>query len=372
MAGAAPIHVVHVVHALKAGGLENGLINLINHMPHDQVRHSIVCMTDFDAFAERIQRSDVQIHCLNKQPGKDPSWYLRVWRLFRRIRPDIVHTRNLATIEAQWMAFLAGVPGRVHGEHGWDMYDLGGSNERYRLLRRLVRPFIHRFVALSGEIEVYLADRVGVSRDSLSRICNGVDISRFSPPDREKRPEAPVVLGTVGRMQAVKDPLNLAEAFVLLRNETSVPVRLHMIGAGPLYEEVKEYLADAGALDDCWLPGHREDIPACMEAMDVFALPSRAEGISNTILEAMAAGLPVVATDVGGNAELLDADCAELVPAEDSLALARALGRYVEQHEHRRAAGRAARGRCQQRFSLDAMVSQYLSLYQQVSGRYAS
>ncbi|NHN36704.1 TIGR03088 family PEP-CTERM/XrtA system glycosyltransferase [Pseudomaricurvus alcaniphilus] len=363
MAVPKPIHVAHVVHALKAGGLENGLVNLINHMPAEAFRHTVICMTDYDDFAKRIRRPDVEIHCLHKQPGKDLGWYWRAGKLLRKIRPDIVHTRNLATIEAQWVAFLVGVKGRVHGEHGWDMYDLGGSNARYRTLRKLVKPFIHRFVALSGEIEDYLVNGVGVVPEKLYRICNGVDVSRFQPVDRSSRPEAGVVIGTIGRMQAVKDPLNLVEAYIQLRGMTEIPIRLHMIGDGPLHGDVVQRLEQAGVMADCWIPGHREDTPACFEAMDIFALPSRAEGISNTILEAMAAGLPVVATAVGGNAELVSAETAQLVAAGDSTALARGLQYFVEQGQARAGAGAQARQRCLEQFSLEAMVARYEALY---------
>lgn len=357
-------HVVHVVHALKAGGLENGLVNLINRMPADAFRHSIVCMTDYDEFADRIQRPDVEIHCLHKQPGKDPSWYRRAWRLFRDIRPDIVHTRNLATIEAQWVAFAAGVKGRVHGEHGWDMYDLAGSNRKYLLLRKLVKPFIHRFVALSGEIEDYLVQSVGVSPAKLSRICNGVDTVRFQPSAPPAESHLPVVIGSIGRMQSVKDPMNLVEAFLELRQQMAQPIRLHMVGDGPLHDQVRQRLQQAGVMDECWIPGHRDDIPECMAVMDIFALPSRAEGISNTILEAMAAGLPVVATDVGGNGELITSQTGQLVAAADSRALAAGLRYYAEQAEVRQDAGRQARQRCLEQFSLESMVANYQTLYQ--------
>ena len=361
-------HVVHVVHALKAGGLENGLVNLINRMPVAAFRHSIVCMTDYDDFAKRIQRDDVAIYCLHKKAGKDPAWYWRAWKLFRQLSPDIVHTRNLATIEAQWVAFLAGVNGRVHGEHGWDMYDLAGTNAKYRLLRKLVKPYIKRFIALSGELEDYLLNRIGVEPAKLYRICNGVDTARFKALDRSARPESPVVIGTIGRMQEVKDPLNLVEAYLQVRSKMDIPVRLHMIGDGPLHAEVLQRLEQAGVKDDCWIAGHRDDIPACLEAMDIFALPSRAEGISNTILEAMAAGLPVVATDVGGNAELVTEQTARLVPPENSMALADALLFYVMDSQGRCEAGNKARQRCLDQFSLDAMVAKYQALYQSLLG----
>ena len=154
-----PALIVHVIHALRMGGLENGLVNLINRMPASRYRHAVVCLTDHDRFAERLERDDVELIALHKRPGKDPGLYGRLWRALRRLRPDIVHTRNLGALEAQFVAALAAPRARrVHGEHGWDMSDLGGSNVRYRWLRRLARPWVHVWIPLSGDLERNLRD----------------------------------------------------------------------------------------------------------------------------------------------------------------------------------------------------------------------
>lgn len=368
-----PPLIVHVVNALRMGGLENGLVNLINRLPADQFRHAVICLTDFDDFAQRIQRDDVEIIALHKKPGKDPIWYWNMWRVLRRLRPAIVHTRNLATIETQFLAMLAGVRGRVHGEHGWDMHDLGGSNPKYVLLRKLLKPFIQMFIPLSVEIDDYLRNRVGVAPGRITRICNGVDITRFKPPGSGyRRPEqlfgtGDIVIGYVGRMEQVKDPLNLVDAFiqgVARHPESRNTVRLAMVGDGALFQQVAERLEEKGLSDRVWLPGHSNDIAGLLTNCDIFVLPSRAEGISNTILEAMATGLPVVATRVGGNAELLEeGENAMLVPAADSQALATAIWNYVQSSELRHKHGRKSRLIAESRFSIDKMVSDYSRVY---------
>src|SRR6266478_6770190 len=149
-AGDPPL-IAHVIYGLKIGGVENGLVNLINHMPAERYRHAIVCITDYSDFRLRIRRSDVECYALHKPPGKVPGFYVKVWRLLRRLRPRIVHTRNLATLMAQVPAMLAGAPIRIHGEHGRDMGDLDGSNVKYQRIRRLVRPCVHQYIALSKD-----------------------------------------------------------------------------------------------------------------------------------------------------------------------------------------------------------------------------
>src|SRR5690242_8740724 len=133
--------IAHVIYGLKTGGLENGLVNLINRMPAERYRHAIVCITDYSDFRLRIRRAGVECYALHKPPGKVPGFYVKVWKLLRQLRPSIVHTRNLTTLATQVPAMLAGAPTRIHGEHGRVMGDLDGSNVKYQRIRRLMRPF---------------------------------------------------------------------------------------------------------------------------------------------------------------------------------------------------------------------------------------
>lgn len=376
MADDAPL-VVHVIHRLDVGGMENGLVNLINHMPIEKYRHAVISLTESTSFSERIRRDDVELFSLHKKPGHDLGLPVRLWRLLRRLRPSIVHTRNLASVEAVVPAVLAGVPGRVHGEHGRDLQDVDGTKRRYRWLRRILSPLVHRFIALSRELETYLVDAIGVAPSNVARIINGVDTARFRPVAGERRPLPPeaaletpgrVVIGSVTRMQEVKDPLTLARAFAKMVNDGSAPrAVLVMIGDGPLLERVRDELRDAGLERHVWLAGAREDVPELLQTFDVFALSSRVEGISNTVLEAMSSGLPVVATRVGGNDELvLDGVTGALVPARSPEALAGVLARYVNDVELRRSHGAAGRERAVHEFALDRMVTRYTEVYDDV------
>jgi sugar transferase (PEP-CTERM/EpsH1 system associated) len=374
-AGASPPLIAHVIHGLKTGGLENGLVNLINHMPVERFHHAIICMTDYSDFRLRIRRSDVECYALHKPPGKIPGFYVRVWRLLRQLRPQLVHTRNLSTLAVQVPATLAGVPVRIHGEHGRDMGDLDGSNVKYQRVRRLIRPFVHHYVALSQDLERYLVDKIAVAPSRIAQIYNGVDTTLFRPatPRRSSLPvegfgdPGTFVIGTVGRMQAVKDQVTLAQAFVCLgeaRPDLRGQVRLAIIGDGALRAPAVELLSRAGVLDRAWLPGERTDIAELMRGFDLFVLPSLAEGISNTILEAMATGLPIVATRVGGNPELVEEGrSALLVPPADPKAMATAIAVYADDAAKRAQHGVAARAAVEARFSMEAMVKAYVALY---------
>jgi len=375
-----PPLVAHVVVRLDVGGLENGLVNLINHIPANRLRHAVICMQNYSDFCKRIRRPDVRLFALNKPDGNSARTLARLFELFLELQPNIVHTRNLGALEAQLPASLAGVPVRIHSEHGWDVGDLDGSSLKPRLLRMLFKPFVHRYIAMSKHLELYLQEKIAVSPRRVAQIYNGVDVSLFRPAS-SKRQAIPCegfggddafIIGTVGRMNSVKDQTTLARAFIeLVRRvpEGGERLRLVMIGDGLLRGEALLLLSEAGMAHLAWLPGGREDIPDIMRGFDLFVLPSLAEGISNTILEAMASGLPVVATRVGGNPELVEEGLTgQLVPAADPLSLAAAMQKYYADRERCRAHGRNARRAAEQRFGLDTMVGRYLEIYQHMLG----
>jgi sugar transferase (PEP-CTERM/EpsH1 system associated) len=372
-----PPLVAHVVYGFHVGGLENGIVNLINHMPSGRYRHVVIALTSADpAFHARIHQR-VELIQLHKSPGHGARLYPTLWRLFRSLRPAIVHTRNLAALEMAVPAWAARVPVRIHGEHGWDTADPDAASVRHRVLRRVYSPFVSHYVALSEHLADYLLARVGIMPRRVSRICNGVDASRFSPSavaasDIPFARPGHWIVGSVGRLQEIKDPLNLVRAFALWLGrdgEARQRARLVMVGDGPLGAEVKQAVVAAGLADHVWLPGARDDVPALMSGMDCFALPSRAEGISNTLLEAMACGCPVVATAVGGNAELVvPGQTGWLVPSGNPAALADALAACFRDPGDARKRGAAGRRRVEADFSLESMVARYLDCYDRLLG----
>jgi len=367
---------MHLVYSFAVGGLENGIVNLINGMNPAFCRHMVVSLTECnEAFCSRIQRSDVIFLSLHKGSGHGYKIYPLLYNIFREYRPTILHTRNLAALETVIPAFVARVPIRIHGEHGWDTNDPGGTNPHYSRIRRLYKPFVHHFVALSKQIACYLEQKVRINPKSLTRICNGVDILHFYPNNVKRAilEDSPfndpnlVIMGTIGRLQAVKDQVALVRAFAEARcryGEKIEKLRLIIVGEGPLREQIEKDITIHGLGDHVWLTGERADVPAVMRAFDFFVLPSRAEGISNTILEAMASGLAVVATDVGGNAELvIEEQTGTLIPVGDQTAMASAIMRLATDASQRHQQGKNARVRIETNFSLDGMIERYSQLY---------
>ncbi|MBP9804768.1 MAG: TIGR03088 family PEP-CTERM/XrtA system glycosyltransferase [Candidatus Accumulibacter sp.] len=375
--------VAHVIFRLAVGGLENGVVNLINHMPVDAYRHVVISLTETTDFQRRIVRDDVSVIALGKGDGHAFWIYPRLFKLFRELRPAIVHSRNLAALEVLIPAWAAGVPVRIHGEHGREGKDLDGLSKKYQWLRRFYRPFVTQYIALSRDLKDYLTFRIGIAPSKVTQIYNGVDVQRFRPA-RVRQPIAGCpfsgadlwLIGTVGRMQVVKDQTTLVRAFIraaAVSPELRNRLRLVMIGDGPLRTESQALLQQAGLADLAWLPGQRNDVPEVLRGLDCFVLPSLSEGLSNSILEAMASGLPVIATDVGGNCELIEAGhTGELVPAAAAEAMARKIAAYALDPSRARVAGQAGRLATEQRFSLEAMTNGYQGLYDQLLSSRAS
>ena len=379
MSASPPLLIVHVVHHLVIGGMENGMVNLINRLPHDRFRHVVVCIEDSSDFARRIERADVEVISLHR--SKVGIWKMR-WRLFRllqRLRPNIVHSRNLSGLDALLPARLSGIVSglrTLHSEHGFDVADLRGAATKPALLRRLHAPLVHRYVCVSQDLGRLMVEQWGLSAGRVRQIYNGVDTDRFVPT--QPRPQALLpaellgdglfIIGAVGRVRPIKDQATLLRAFARLldrRPDWRARLRLALIGDGPQLPELQALAASLGISAQCWFSGARDDVAALMQSLDLFVLPSLNEGISNTLLEAMSTGLPVVATAVGGNVELMDEGVigASFAPGDHSH-LAAIIESYVADASLCLRHGAAARERAVNHFSLQAMVANYQEVYE--------
>ena len=374
--------IVHIIYSLSTGGLENGLVNIINRSPPDRYRHAIICLTHADEFAQRITAADVDIFQLHMREGYDIDCYRRLRKLLRELAPAIIHSRNMAALEAQLCTIGLPAVKRVHGEHGREVNDLDGSNWKYLYFRKVMRLIVHRYIAVSKDLGNWLVSEVGVKPARLTQIYNGVDHIRFAPdsvnplallPAHWREHDGILVAGTVGRLTPVKDQQILLQAAANIRAKHAGlrdKLRLVIVGDGPLRSELEQLIQRLDLEDTVWLAGDRKDVPELLQMMDVFALPSLGEGISNTVLEAMASGLPVVATAVGGNMELVEEGFnGGLVPVGDCQALSNAILSLLQNERERIRQGKNARQRVSQQFDWNRTVNAYLGVYDELLGR---
>ena len=361
------------------GGMENGVVNLINNMPAGRFRHAIACIEDYSDFRLRIRRPDVEVLAMHRSRVGVWAMRKRLYELCRDMRPAIVHTRNRSGLDALLPARLAGVRVCVHGEHGRDVDDLDGENNKLVLLRRMHRPLVTRYITVSKDLQSYLIKRVGIPPGRITQIYNGVDTDRFKPSER-KPPnilperfiaEGKFVIGTVGRLQAVKDQATLIRAFALLvQQRPGDSLHLALIGDGPLRPNLEHLIAELGLSDRVCMTGALDAVPQALNNLDLFVLPSLGEGISNTVLEALASGLPVIATAVGGNVELVrEGQSGEFFKPGDTQTLTRLLLRYVNDVHRRHNHSHAAREFALSDFSLATMVDRYTQVYEDLLNR---
>lgn len=370
--------IAHVLYRLDTGGMEQVAISVINHT-NKRYRHAVIALAGVGAMRDRITDPAVPCISLDKKPGKDWGCYFRLWKALRRLKPDMVQTYNIGTLDVAPVARLAGVRRIVHAEHGRDVADPDGTNRRYRAMRRWLQPFIARYVAVSADLETWLRESVGIAPGKIACIPNGIDIGRYAeaagscelrPLLGAFAPPGTIVVVNVGRLDPVKDQAGLIVAFKLLTDSSpamAARLRLVIVGEGICRKTLETHIARLGLRDRVCLLGDRKDVPGVLAECNVFALSSVAEGIPLTLLEAMAAGLPVVATRVGGVGEVVvDGVTGTLVEPSDSAALAQALRGYVEDESLRHQHGEAGRERVEQHFSLHAMLAGYTSLYDEV------
>ncbi len=374
-----PLHIVHVLYRFSAGGLENVIVQLVNGLPASEFTHTVVALSTVDdAFARRITSQNVRFVALNKPPGQPFRMYPAMYRLLRQLKPDVWHSCNLAALEFTPIAALAGVPLRVHAEHGWDVADPDGSNRHYKQLRKFYQRFVHRFVAVSEQLHSYLLQRIRLAPQRVQLFPNGVNTQLFRPWQAGDALPAGYpfnkldhwVVGTVGRLERIKNQPLLAQAFVRLVQKSKPTgaerLRLAIVGTGPLEAEVRQILQDANLQDRLWLPGSRGDVADVLRALDCFVLPSLSEGTSCTLQEAMATDLPLIATAVGGNPQLLDhGQRGQLVPSGDVPALAAAIARVWQNDQSDTTLPQPGTNRAmaQQHYSMEVMLSQYRALF---------
>ena len=367
-AAGSSIRVMHVVYRLQAGGMEFGVVKLVNGLRGSRIDSSI-CSTTPAGEVKALVHPDARIFELRRREGNDPRLVWELYRLFRRERPHIVHTHAWGTlIEGLVAARLAGIRVVVHGEHG--TLQLRPHQVR---VQRWAFGRVNQVISVSRKLSDRIAATTGFPAARIRTIQNGVDLSRFQAMDRSAARQAiglepgAFVIGTAGRLVPVKDHANLIEALSWLRQQGLAFVAV-IAGDGPLRSDLVALTAARSLDDRVRFLGHRPDIGNVYAALDVFVLPSRSEGMSNTILEAMASGTPIVATRVGGTPELVeDHRTGRLVPAEDPAALAGALMTLATDCGLRLRMGDAGRAKAEADFSLARMLRDYEGMYAELA-----
>lgn len=350
------MNILHIVNSLEVGGLEKFVVDLTQQLT--TVNHVVACLSDRGGFFNNINGECLY---LDVPPGLSFFTVLKLKKIILEKSIDIIHTHN------QGPQFYGSLAGKitctpiVHTKHGQNL-----SNSRRRFyLEKFSSYLTNTIITVSVDAEEICLDHLKIPKDKVQTILNGVDGDAFYKfPDKLKhQEESPFVIGTVGRLAPEKNHQCLLDACSrLLKDNYNILVKI--VGDGPLREQLASECKKQGLADVVEFLGVQKDILGAMNGFDLFVLPSLTEGISLTLLESMACELPVVATNVGGNPEVVvEGITGLLVPSADSKALANAISFFVDSPEKCKEMGINSRKRALESFNMSKVARQYLDVY---------
>lgn len=363
-----PLRVMQLILGLQVGGLESMVVRLARSLDPQRFSSLVCCIDETGPLAEQLQQAGIEVVLLKRgQSGTDWGYPRRLAKLLRQQQVDVLHLHNpTALFYGAPAGRLAGVRPIIYTEHGRDY----SHSWKSRLINHILTRMVDRVVVLHERARHYMHAQEGAPLKRIVKVYNGIaDPGEHSPSQRQRMRESlglndgVSAIGIVARLDPIKNLPVLIDAMQQLQQQNA-PARLLIIGDGPLRDPLIRQVADNGLEATVQLLGTRHDVPALLSALDLLVLPSSSEGLSMTLIEGSAAGLPLVASDVGGNNELVDDGVnGLLVAAGDSQALATALQQLIDDPALAQRMGTASRQRYQQHFTASAMLSGYQSLY---------
>ena len=363
------INILHVVYSFDIGGLENGLINIINTLPDDKFFHHVCILSSGKKCLKRLNKK-VKIHELHKREGNDFSLPIRIASIVRKEKIDIVHSRNwVALLESTLGCLLSGCK-LVHSEHGKEIEDTFKQPFRRNLAKRFCYRFAKRIVTVSNSLFDEMLNSSLCVSSKLLCIINGVDTEKFNYNTFDEKiryrikyglPEAGFIVGSVGRLAKIKNYEMMISICHELKDKNCYFV---IAGEGPEREKIEKDIRQRKISDKFILLGEQNQISEVLGTYDLYLNTSHYEGISNTILEAMAKGLPVVANSIGGNREIVKNNKTGYLIENGKLTqYLKEIEQLKGDRELRELLSYGAREYVQRNFSLNQMVAKYENVY---------
>lgn len=360
------IRIAHIVGEITPAGKEMGIVKLVRNLDKERFQCLIIALNEIRTFG-MMDLDHLNIVSLNKRPGNDWRLPLKLYRTLRQHQIDVVHTHSWGTlVEGILGAKLAGTPVIIHGEHGsfpkrWYHKRIQGAMWRSS----------DKLLSVSGELKKRLSETIGFPLNQIDVILNGVNEEKFFPSDslrEEFRKEfnfsrEDFIVGNVGRFSAVKNHrmLLLAAAELIKGGET---VRIALVSRGRKEQELRALSHSLGIAEFTHFLGFQSNINLILNGFDILALTSRSEGCSNVIQEAMFCQKPIIATNVGGNPELIANNHSGLLVEDNNYRELAEKIHYLKQHPNiREMLGRNARSAALEKFTLKKMVESYENLY---------
>jgi len=357
--------IVHFIYRLDVGGLEQVLLQTISGLP--KYKHVIISLTSKTTFADNFE-SSVDIICLNKQPGNSLGVYFQVYKLLRTIKPDVFHSYNLAGIEFQPIAFLAGIKKRVQSEHGTGTKYFHQVSKVHNFIRYFGSKFCHRIITVNEKLALWLNQDLHVKSDKIKLIENGIDINKYQESSLTRSINSNNIrFGSVARLAPEKDQATLIRGFAHLLSLPDLPdkeLSLDIWGDGPLKNELITLCKELDISDKVNFKGVTNNVPEALAQFDIFVLSSSSEAMPMTILEAMASSLPIISTRVGNIPEHISkSEAGTLVEVSNIHQLAEAMLAFAKNADYRLATGVLAQKYAKKTFDQEKMLASYDDIY---------
>jgi glycosyltransferase involved in cell wall biosynthesis len=366
-----PLNILHVISKLPVGGVENQLLLTLRNYDRTKLKPLVCSLLDKGEIGKEIEDLGIEVISLNKLKHRfDPTIIRDIYNLIKMRNVKIVRTHQYhANLYGRLAAWLAKVPCIVASVH--NIYTIDRKPHR-RVINRFLAEFTDKIVAVSETVKHDILKYDGLSEDKVTVIYNGIDTVRFSDVDgsiirKEFNIQSDIpIVGTIGRLTLQKGQKYLIEAISLVKKRFPQIILL-IVGDGPMKEELKEYAKSIGLNGHIIFTGSRRDIPALLTAMDIFVLPSLWEGLPNALLEAMAVGKPIIATDILPVREIINSkELGILVPAKDSTAIASSIESLLVNKTFAETLSNNARKRACSDFNIETTVSRYTYLFKKI------
>ena len=371
-----PIRIAYVVHTFDMAGLERCIAHFANFLDRTHFQPMVICLNRNGTAAQWITKDDVVIVELHKRPSNDIRVIGKLSRTLRKYHIDVVQSHNWGTLLETTLACrrIKGIR-HVHTEHGQELSAIQTRGIKH-WLRSLAGKWalkrIDSVVAVADSVRKRVHNQLGYPDLKIEFIPNGVNIPSSNGIKGEKDSlkeklgiaKNSLVFGSVGRLVPVKDFANAINAIAKLKAK-NLTVDFVIVGDGPEKDSLSTSSHAVGVVDNVHFVGYQENVGDWLRLFDVYVNSSLSEAMSMSILEAMAVGLPVIATDVGDNAQLIDSKdpCGIVIPPADPDRLSEAMERIIANHDFRLSLGRKAKERHASRYSLQSMIRSYESLY---------
>ena len=366
------IHVMHVLYNFGIGGLEKRLAVLLNKMDRDVFSHSVCVFNDNYEAKQYVENEKVRYFTLKKGRGNDLALIFKLRALFAKEKPDIIRTYNWGGVDGIIAACLIGKPVLIHSEHGFNLDEIKIKKRRRIYARKLLLNRADKVIVVGKVSKDWLVNDVRIEKGKVVYIPNGCDLSEFSPQVNDGArtrlgiEKDDFVIGSVGALKGLKDQETLIRAFGEA-SEGFNNMKLLLVGDGPQRDYLGTLARDLKIEEKVIFAGFMDKVAAAYQCMDIFALPSLSENCPNVILEAMATGLPIIATDVGDIRNMVGGERGGILTGvQDVHATKDAISSFFNNPEIRRKKGEFVRRRAEELFSIETMVEAYEKLFNEV------